>query len=176
MAASKRPSNAPKTPTKAPKAPTKAPTATANAYSIQLDLTGIPVADDRAIFAQAVAKWESVIIGDVSNYNTRGLPTESGCALPAVIDDMFICARFDAIDGRSNVLGYASPEYVRYPGTMLPVNGYMVFDDADVPYMRTGGNFMNTIMHEMGHVLGTFWLSSWSRAMVSCSYTVLWFG
>jgi hypothetical protein len=127
-------------------------------YNVRLDLTGIPSTGDRVIFEEAVAKWESVITGDLPSYNMWGLPTDTGCTLPDEVDDMFICARYEDIDGPSNVLGYASSEYIRSPweaGAGLPVNGYMVFDGADVPRIRASTTFVNTILHEMGHILGT---------------------
>jgi hypothetical protein len=130
------------------------------------------------VFARAKAKWESVITGDLPSYDIRSLGTRTGCSLPEEVDDMFICARYEAIDGPSNVLGYAGSEYVRGPweaGVGLPINGYMVFDNADVPRIRAGPTFMNTILHEMGHILGTFGHDGLTvrLAMVSCPYTML---
>jgi hypothetical protein len=164
-APTKAPTKAPraptKAPTKAPHAPTnapRAPVAASDVYTIQLDLTGIPSTEDHAIFEQAQAKWESVITGDLPSYDIRSLGTSTGCELPEEVDDMFICARYEDIDGLSNVLGYASSEYIRGPweaGVGLPINGVMVFDSADVPRIRAGPTFMNTILHEMGHILGT---------------------
>ena len=50
--------------------------------------------------------------------------------LPNVIDDVFICASVEAIDGRGGTLAAAIPEYLRTRGN-LPVTGRMLFDSAD---------------------------------------------
>jgi hypothetical protein len=122
-----------------------------------LDLSKITTTADQTIFASAAAKWQSVITGDLSSYDTRTLrPRTDGCQWPPIIDDLFICAEYQAIDGPSNVLGYAGPEYIRNANG-LPFSGHMVFDLDDLTRLRGngGGKFLNTILHEMGHVLGT---------------------
>jgi hypothetical protein len=126
-------------------------------YNIQLDLSRITTTADQAVFTSAAARWESVITGDLSSYNTsRFPPRDDGCQWPSIIDDLFICAEYQSIDGPSNVLGYAGPEYIR-SANGLPFSGSMVFDLDDVARLQGngGGKFLNTILHEMGHVLGT---------------------
>jgi hypothetical protein len=169
--APRTPTKAPQAPTKAPKVPTKTPTKAPSApmpvaapptavvsnYNIQLDMTKITTTADQNIFASAAAKWQSVITGDLSSYDTRNLPPrDDGCRWPSIIDDLFICAEYQAIDGPYNVLGYAGPEYIRNANG-LPFSGSMVFDLDDLTRLRGngGGKFLSTIIHEMGHVLGT---------------------
>jgi hypothetical protein len=160
MALTKVPLEAPtKAPSEAPtKAPNQAPSkAPVSNYNIQLGLSGNVTTDDRSIFELAAAKWQSIITGDLANANTSRLsPRNDGCQWPSVIDDLFICVAYRAIDGPSKVLGYASPEQVR-KSDGLPASGKMVFDLADLTFLRSdgGGKFLNTILHEMGHVLGT---------------------
>ena len=68
-----------------------------------------------------------------------------------------ICAAFEDIDGRHDVVGYARPLLLRSSGPhrTLAVTGEMVFDKADVHF----DDFPDVILHEMGHVLGigTLW-------------------
>jgi hypothetical protein len=155
-----------KSPTRAPintdpaKSPTKAPITTpASNYNIQLDLSKISPTTDQALFASAANRWQSVITGDLSDFAASDFPPrDDNCQWPTVIDDLFICAGYEAIDGPENVLGFGSPEYVRLPSS-LPISGTITFDRADLAYLRGGGTFQNVILHEMGHVLGTLaWL------------------
>jgi hypothetical protein len=43
--------------------------------------------------------------------------------------------------------------------TGLPYHGTMTFDSADIAWLESSGNLFNTVVHEMGHVLGigTLW-------------------
>jgi hypothetical protein len=138
----------------APTAPT-APTAPpAFAIDVQF-LSGIS-AGDQAIFNTAKARWESVIVGDKSDFATAGISLkslESGCVLPNTIDDLYICANYKAIDGNDNIVGIAGPNMSRQDGTA--VIGSMTFDSADIALLKNSNSLGSTILHEMGHVLGT---------------------
>jgi hypothetical protein len=155
------PTMAPKSPTKDPSAPMPVaapPTAVVSNYNIQLDLSKITTTADQTVFASAAAKWQSVVTGDLTSFDTRSLPPrDDGCQWPSIIDDLFVCAEYQAIDGPSNVLGFAGPEYIRNSNG-LPFSGVMTFDLDDLTRLRGngGGKFLNTILHEMGHVLGTY--------------------
>jgi hypothetical protein len=120
-----------------------------------LDLSNITKAADRNVFASAAAKWESVVVGDLESYANSSFPTRNdGCQWPAVVDDLFICAKYGVFDGLANFLGFGGPDYVRPNG--LPISGNMVFDIDDIANMRSnGGQLQSLILHEMGHVLGT---------------------
>jgi hypothetical protein len=133
----------------------------------------IPLAD-QSIFAQAKRRWESVITGDLDDVDTLGgtifAMTYPQCTVPNRIDDLYICALYQPIDGNKNIVGLAGPTYNRQrDGTT--VVGEMEFDVADVDFLQASGssnqekgggddddhrrnNFMDTILHEMGHVLG----------------------
>jgi Leishmanolysin len=148
------------------------PFAPAGEFAIALDLVGIPPSDV-AYFANAAARWQTVITGDLSNEPTRNLPPRTdGCTYPSTIDDVFICAQYQAVDGPGAVLGFAGPEYVRSTNS-LPMSGFIGFDLADVPTLTSKGGFGITILHEMGHVLGigTLWASSKiANPSPSCDY------
>lgn len=143
-------------PTKEPtKAPMRAPTAP-SPYTIQLDFTNISSASDRIVFEGAARRWEEVIRGDLPNIPQASLPARTdNCTWPSQIDDLYICAKFAAIDGPNGVLGYAGPDYIR-PDSGLAGSGNMVFDQDDIVNLQKNGGsaFVNTILHEMGHVIG----------------------
>jgi hypothetical protein len=69
-------------------------------YDIALSLVGIP-SDDRSLFTDAVARWESIVVGDLQSISRSSLQysLSSGCTVPATIDDLYICARYDSIGG-----------------------------------------------------------------------------
>jgi Leishmanolysin len=151
------PNQTPEGGTPPPVAPAPTPPSTPSAYSIQLDLAGLPAAD-AAIFSAAADRWTSVIVGDLpGTVSTAGFRTVSNCIYPATIDDLYICGRYTNIDGPSGVLGSAGPFYTRNSDG-LPVVGTMEFDSADTPSMKASGELIDTILHEMGHVIGGSWL------------------
>jgi Leishmanolysin len=136
--------------------PVSAPVSLPGNYNIDLYFVGIPTAD-RTFFTNARSRWESIVRGDLTNITTQSLPAPStGCVYPSpTIDDLYICARFAAIDGPGKVLGSAGPLLVRNANT-LTVTGEMEFDSADISSLKSAGNFGTVILHEMGHVLGMF--------------------
>jgi Leishmanolysin len=122
-------------------------------YNIQLQLVGIPTVD-QAYFSQAKSRWESVITGDLMDTTNLGLiDMGGGCAYPSKIDDLYICASYTAIDGDKNIVGLAGPHYNR-ASDLTPFVGKMEFDLADIQFLTDKGSFVDTVLHEMGHVLG----------------------
>jgi hypothetical protein len=121
----------------------------------------VPVATEyRQVFAAAVARWQNVIIGDLSA-EYADLPANScgnSPALDELIDDLLIFVELVPIDGVGQVLGSAGPCYVRSEG-LLPVLGTMRFDVADLDRLWFNGSLADVIQHELGHVLGigTLW-------------------
>jgi hypothetical protein len=122
-------------------------------FEIELGYGGIPEAD-RAFFADAKARWETIIVGDVSDRRVLGRSGIPGCEYPRRIDDLYICGVYAPIDGRGRVLGSAGPGVLRRDGG-IPVTGFMEFDVDDVARMIERGGFSYVILHEMAHVLGT---------------------
>ena len=120
----------------------------------------------QAAFANALAKWETLIYGDVPDIPIN-LPAGScQASLPAInetVDDVIIFASVDSIDGPGAILGRAGPCLVRGSDN-LPLIGVMVFDSADVAALESNGLLGDVILHEMGHVLGLG--TVWSRLLV----------
>jgi hypothetical protein len=123
------------------------PSPTSGEFNIQLRFSGLD-STQQAIFRQAAARWESIIVGDLPNTTYNGV----------AVDDLLIEARGVSIDGRGNILGQAGPD--RFGGSSyLPYHGVMEFDSADLSWMQSNGTLLGVILHEMGHVLGigTLW-------------------
>lgn len=94
----------------------------------------------KAFFANAAARWSQIIV--------RGLPDVGG------IDDLLIDVSAPSIDGQGGILGQAAPTQFRSDSSSLPYRGFMQFDVADVNALQANGTLDETILHEMGHVLG----------------------
>ena len=118
----------------------------------------------RTAFANAVAKWQTLIAGDLANVSfaldtvnantcTAGQPT-----IRDLVDDLRIYVTLEVIDGPGNVLGSAGPCLLRDTG-LLPIVGSMRFDTDDLANIEANGLLEAVILHEMGHVLGigTLW-------------------
>ena len=110
-------------------------------------------------FAEAVARWKSVIVGDLPSFESAPLTTATTCTeYPATIDDLYLCGVSASIDGPGQVLGSAGPEFIR-TSSGLTISGSMTFDTADIDGLRADGTFLGVVKHEMAHVLGmgTLW-------------------
>lgn len=142
-----------------PVAPAAPPPGATGQYSISLDLVGIPLSN-RAYFTDAKARWEKIVMGDVSDFPSASLsrgPAYSGCVYPTVIDDLYICAVYTAIDGAGTILASSGPILRRKIGgtdSGLTITGAMRFDSADLGNLQASGDFGAVILHEMGHIIG----------------------
>ncbi|MFO0815614.1 MAG: pre-peptidase C-terminal domain-containing protein [Gemmatales bacterium] len=121
-------------------------TSTGN-FDIQLRMTGL-TASQQAIFQQAVARWQQIIIGDLPAATYNGV----------AVDDLLIDASASPIDGAGGILGQAGPDRFR-SGSSLPYHGTMQFDSADLASLESSGGLIYTVIHEIGHILGigTIW-------------------
>ncbi len=102
----------------------------------------------KAAFSNAAARWSQIIVGDLPDVVYNGMK----------IDDVRIEAKGLAIDGSGGILGQAGPTLVRAV-SLLPAQGVMQFDTADLVMLERDGQLEAVILHEMGHVLGigTLW-------------------
>ncbi len=141
-------------------------TGVTSAFDIEIrysDSSLAPTATQQAAFESAAARWESLVVGDLSDVSlnlSRG--TCAGVWYPNLtndlVDDLVIYVSLDDIDGAFGILGQAGPCFVRTSNT-LPVMGGMRFDVADLAMLVNNGELELVILHEMGHVLGfgTLW-------------------
>jgi hypothetical protein len=145
----------------APAAFTASATPIVSAYNIDLRFLTPMSPTQTAAFTSAAARWSSIVVGDLPSVSVV-VPADSCVGnIPAMnetVDDIVIFASIDSIDGPGNVLGGASPCYLRSTSG-LTVVGNMVFDSADVAVLEANNILDAVILHEMGHVLGigTLW-------------------
>lgn len=127
-------------------------------FAITLRFNGADFTPARQqVFEGAAARWAELITGDQAdvpidkpdNFCNAGDPP-----LDATIDDLYIDAFIEPIDGEGGVLGSAGPCLIRDPGNNLPLYGVMRFDSADIAALESEGTFDLVILHEMGHVVG----------------------
>lgn len=111
----------------------------------------------------AVSRWEQIIIDGLPQ-TTFTAPANSCTAAAGwqnatmTVDDLKLAIRVEAIDGKGGVLGSAG--YCYADGSPVrPRIGVMTLDVADVEVLRTNGKLVDTITHEIGHILGigTLW-------------------
>lgn len=106
----------------------------------------------RAVFQQAVTRWQEIILGDLPDVYIPEL---------GIVDDLVIYVEAPWIDGPGGVLGRAKPTVVR-ANSFLPIVGEMRFDSADLERLELNNRLRDVIIHEMGHVLG-FGMTIWTR-------------
>ena len=125
-------------------------------FHIEVQFVSSATESQRAAFADAQARWESIITGDVEDVLVDAKAGDCGEGSPAInrsVDDVLILVMVDSIDGPRNVLGSAGPCLVRVPG-LLPALGVMHFDEADLDEVEAEGLLSTVVLHEMAHVLG----------------------
>jgi len=137
-------------------------------FNVWVSFNGGPIPPVNTVTAlkDALARWEEVVLGDVSDqtYPPSGL-TAGSCGLVdasrlngAFIDDVVILMGIAPIDGPSGTLARAGPcGYAR--GTLPTViSGQMQLDEADAA-SASAAYMALIIWHEIGHVMGigTLW-------------------
>ena len=104
-----------------------------------------------AAFASAKARWESIIIGDLSDESAVGYDWFGGylsASYSGAVDDVVIGYEMQVIDGLNGFLGSAGPTY-RRSSTRSTISGIMRFDQDDFANM-SAANAEIIILHEMG--------------------------
>ena len=129
-------------------------------YNIDLKFLVPVTAEQEAVFENAAARWERIIIKDVPSF-TGTVPSAFTGFPPAVdgtVDDIVIEIVLAPIDGPGRILGQAGPRFVR-TSDFLTLSGVMFFDVDDLAFLDELDLFEEVIIHEMGHVLGvgTLW-------------------
>lgn len=138
-------------------------------FNIELDFVSAVDSVHEAVFRQAASRWEDVVTGDLPDITFSSPENLEWCAdgagtRSAPIDDLLILVRVDSIDGPGETLGQAGPCAARQTSGgdfLTSVLGNMTFDEADLDQLAGEGLLEETILHEMGHVLGigTLWSS-----------------
>ena len=115
-----------------------------------------------AVFENAAARWEEIIVGDVPDMNDFTVDP-GNCSNPTAegpfFDDLQIMITIAPFDGPGGILGAAGPCWVRAT-TFLPFIGQITIDQADVAVLLAQGRLESVVLHEVGHVLGitsTIW-------------------
>lgn len=123
-------------------------------YKLEVRYVGTPDPRAVAVANAAVAKWRTVISGDLSDVQIDMSVDDCYTGQPAsteVIDDMLVYVAVIDIDGAGKVLARAGPCYVRQSNG-IPVVGVIEFDRADLD--RPVETIQAVFTHELGHVLG----------------------
>ncbi len=113
-------------------------------------------------FQAAATRWQSIITADVPDSSSTFLPSQCGVTGQTNIvgvDDLVIWVDtipFNAKD--PNLLGQAGPCFSRQPSRLTLV-GDMEFVDTQMDGLLAANQLTDTVMHEMGHILGlgTHW-------------------
>lgn len=128
-------------------------------YKIDIRFVGAaPNARQQQAVNLAIARWQGIITGDLSDIDTRATPIAANqCgthpAIAEIIDDVIIFVDFSDIDGPGNILGQAGPCFTRNSNG-LSVIGRLRLDNADLINMDANGTIDAVVAHEIGHVLG----------------------
>jgi hypothetical protein len=118
-------------------------------YDIYIHSPRVP-SGDRYYFDQARRKLESVVTQDIpdidsSRVQRNDLMIREGCNFPNVIDDLFICAFYTAVDGLYGVAGFAAPFVMRPDAGRQPIAGTMGFDTADLKFLKDNDSFSDVV-------------------------------
>ncbi|MGH7650306.1 MAG: leishmanolysin-related zinc metalloendopeptidase [Gemmatimonadaceae bacterium] len=141
---------------------------------------------EKALFANASARLESIIVGAVPPVDATGAdPASCGATgvakLSETIDGLVIYASIDSIDGRNKILAEAGPCYIRtnngQPDYRTSI-GIIKIDSADISSLSGSGNLQEVITHEMMHVVGfgTFWDTSSTNLLINYGANVSYIG
>jgi hypothetical protein len=126
------------------------------AFNIEVRFIGSPSSSQQAAFADAQARWETLVTGDLEDVQLTAQPADCGPNSPAineVVDDLIILVTLEDIDGAGGVLASAGPCFIR-TSSDLPVLGAIRFDTSDLDDVEAAGLLSQVVLHEMGHVLG----------------------
>ena len=120
--------------------------------------------DQKALFTNAAARIEAIIVGAISDVTYSGLSAETMCGVPGLptldetVHGIVIYASVQPIDGPSGILAESGPCVLR-SGSFFPSVAAMLFDSEDLATVQARGILQDVITHEMLHSVGfgTIW-------------------
>ena len=123
-----------------------------------IQLTDVDQAD---AFAAALSRWQGVITDAQSSFDVSGYRPPGDCtnAVPDIVSSVYICAEVAPITDESggiveNVVGLAGPTLTR-PRGETNITGTTIMGFVKISPDIVGDDIFNeTIVHEIGHVLG----------------------
>jgi hypothetical protein len=117
-------------------------------WKITMDYSGICFWDRFWFFRRAARRWSRAIVGDMSDRTV--VPndlTKTACGdYPSTIDDLYICASKQRVDGRGGFLAAAGATLARSDEQWQPYAGVMIFDRDDIWSMRWQRKYSNFIV------------------------------
>ncbi len=136
-------------------------TPVSSAFDIEVMYVGTPTAAEQEAVEAAVARWRTIIQGDVPALPVAlaaATCTDNQPAINQAADDLLVLVDFSYIDGPGKVLGSAGPCVLRATGR-IPAFGTITIDGADATDLASSGELKDVMLHELGHVLGfgTIW-------------------
>jgi len=131
----------------------------APAFDIDLAYFGESYTDaQKTAFDEAVAFWERIVIGDLQDVSVD-FADDVACgqgepAFTGTIDDLLVYV--SSFESTGDTLGVAGPCRSRTGGPDEGTNlvGYMEFNTTYLEQLEADGQLVETIVHELGHVLG----------------------
>ncbi len=128
----------------------------AERFDIQLRDNGGFTAGQFATVSAAAERWKATITTGLPGGTVSIPPGDCEAGIPAYsgsIDDLLIDVVAKPVDGAGGILAIAGPCWMR-SSSGLPLYGVLVVDSADVAGLYAVGRLDDTVLHEMGHVLG----------------------
>jgi hypothetical protein len=122
-------------------------------WEITMDYSGVSFVDRFWFFRRAAHRWSRAIVGDMSNRTVAHVNnnlTKTACGdYPSTIDDLYICASSERVDGRGGFLAAAGATLTRSDEQWQPYAGVMIFDREDMLALRRKRNFGNFIVSRL---------------------------